>query len=355
MTLRSLLAVVALSTIAPAAAQDDARTKQLRLLCAQLSGDLTDPGGIAAFRRCLTTHNPLGEIARDNNIGHAAPAADRPGAAPPKGFGHDSRSLLANGVDHFATRDGKSFYAIDKDSRLWRWNPSTKESVVVDQNAADFASVDDTHLFVLGTDGHLSVGAGDGTNRVPVDATVASFQPVGAVVYVRGTDGKLWREHGDMHQRSLVDEQVVFFQAIDDNLVYVLDRSGKLWREHGDARDRAEIAGPVIGFQYVPDGDVTYVLAKDGTLWRQQGDKGKAEQVDHGVAAFQALDMHLAYVLGQDGRLWRELGNRDQALLVDGNVLAAAGRAAFQAADPQHVYVLGNDHQLWAETMPAGR
>jgi hypothetical protein len=34
-----------------AAAQDDARMRQLRLLCAQLSGDLTDPGGIAAFQR----------------------------------------------------------------------------------------------------------------------------------------------------------------------------------------------------------------------------------------------------------------------------------------------------------------
>jgi hypothetical protein len=34
-----------------AAAQDDARMRQLRLLCAQLRGDLTDPGGIAAFQR----------------------------------------------------------------------------------------------------------------------------------------------------------------------------------------------------------------------------------------------------------------------------------------------------------------
>jgi hypothetical protein len=55
-----------------ASAEDDARMKQLRLLCARLSGDLTDPGGMAAFRRCLTTHNPLNEIRRDNNV--AAPA-----------------------------------------------------------------------------------------------------------------------------------------------------------------------------------------------------------------------------------------------------------------------------------------
>jgi outer membrane protein OmpA-like peptidoglycan-associated protein len=56
----------------PAAAQDDAKTKQLRLLCAQLSGDLTEPGGMAAFQRCLTTHNPADEIRRDNNVGSAA-------------------------------------------------------------------------------------------------------------------------------------------------------------------------------------------------------------------------------------------------------------------------------------------
>ena len=51
-----------------ASADDDARMKQLRLLCAQLSGDLTDPGGMAKFRRCLTAKDPLNEIRRDNNM-----------------------------------------------------------------------------------------------------------------------------------------------------------------------------------------------------------------------------------------------------------------------------------------------
>ncbi len=60
-----------------ASADDDARMKQLRLLCAQLSGDLTDPGGIAKFRRCLTTKDPLNEIRRDNNIAGSRPAAAR--------------------------------------------------------------------------------------------------------------------------------------------------------------------------------------------------------------------------------------------------------------------------------------
>src|SRR5580698_7805351 len=81
-----------------ASAQDDARMRQLRLLCAQLSGDLTDPGGIAAFRHCLSSQDPLSEIRRDNQLGGNAPAAavDHPGANPPKGFGHDGQSLLAD-------------------------------------------------------------------------------------------------------------------------------------------------------------------------------------------------------------------------------------------------------------------
>jgi hypothetical protein len=64
--------IVAVLTIS-VSAEDDARMKQLRLLCARLSGDLTDPAGLAAFRRCLNTHDPISEIRRDNNV--AAPPA----------------------------------------------------------------------------------------------------------------------------------------------------------------------------------------------------------------------------------------------------------------------------------------
>jgi outer membrane protein OmpA-like peptidoglycan-associated protein len=82
---RALLLLLAwgwLPIAQPAAAQDDAQTRQLRLLCAQLSGDLTEPGGMAAFQRCLTTHNPAGEIRRDNNVGsNAGSAAVKPGTS----------------------------------------------------------------------------------------------------------------------------------------------------------------------------------------------------------------------------------------------------------------------------------
>ena len=338
-----------------AAAQDDARMRQLRLLCAQLSGDLTDPGGIAAFQRCLTTHDPLGEIRRDNNIGGGTPAADRPGAKPPPGFGHNSRRTLADGVQRFATRDGRLFYVIDKDGKLWRGKPATKEAHIIDENVAAIELIDDANLLTLGTDGRLWRREGDAAARALVDEKVASFQAMGALVYVRGSDGKLWRETGNAGSRDLVDQQVTSFQAIDPDRVYVLGNDGELWRENRDARDRKAIAGTVTAFQYVADSDTTYVLTHDGTLWRQEGDKGKPEQVDHGVAAFQALDLHLAYVLGRDSRLWQELGNRDQAVMVDFGLLAEAGRAAFQVIDAQHIYVLGNDHKLWAETMPARR
>lgn len=161
-----------LCTTAPAAAQDDARTRQLRLLCAQLSGDLTDPGGIAAFRRCLTTRDPVGEIHRDNDIGGSTPpaVADRPGAGWPKGFGHDSRRELAGGVRRFATHDRQVFYATDKDNKLWRFVPANKDAHVVDDNVADFGCLGDGTLLVLGTDGRLSHMAVGTEARLDIDA-----------------------------------------------------------------------------------------------------------------------------------------------------------------------------------------
>jgi hypothetical protein len=350
----------------PATAQDDARMKQLRLLCAQLSGDLTDPGGIAAFRRCLTTHNPIGEIKRDNNIGGgggggvaAKPAADRPGAAPPKGFGRETRASVAEGVRGFTTTDGKVFFVVDKDGKLWRWQASNKDAYVVDDQVAGARIVDDGHVLVLSTNGDLWLEPNIVSGRSQVDAKVLAFQPLGDVVFVLGGDGRLWRETGTSANRSLIDQQVTAFHAFDGGKIFVLGADGKLWRENGDARDRKEIASAAAAFQYVPDGDTIYVLTRDGNLWRQEpNDKGAL--VDKNVAAFQAVDMHMAFVLGRDGRLWRELGNRDQSLLVDNDVVTAADRGGFEAPgfeaiDAQHVYVLANDRRLWSETMPSGR
>ena len=82
------LAVLALAT---AARGDDARTARLRLLCAQISGDLTDPGGIAQFRRCLNARDPV--------------AAMRQNALPPRHpmpqlVAHTGVALTANASGH---------------------------------------------------------------------------------------------------------------------------------------------------------------------------------------------------------------------------------------------------------------
>ena len=40
-------------------------TAQQRLLCVQLSGDLTDPGGLAEFRRCMNSSHPIAALKRN--------------------------------------------------------------------------------------------------------------------------------------------------------------------------------------------------------------------------------------------------------------------------------------------------
>jgi hypothetical protein len=336
----------------PSAAQDSTRTKQLRLLCVQLSGDLTEPGGIAAFRRCLSAHDPLAEAARQNNIGHIGGMpgfTDRSNAAAPRGFGRNTRTAVAQAIDQFQTVDGKVIYAVATDGRLWRSTIGTKDARVVDKAVANFRIAPDGSVFVLGNDDALWR---EGSPRALIDQNVADFQPLGAVIYVRGANGRLWREFGTFAHRMPVDDQVAAFQAIDANVVFVQSADGKLWRETGDMHNRKSAASAVKAFQYIPDGDTLYVLTSSGQLWRQAG--GKAQEVDHDVAAFHAADMNLVYVQGTDGRLWKILGTRDQAVLIDRDVMVAK-QISFAAPDAGHVFVLDASHRLWAETMPSGR
>lgn len=350
----ALLSLFVLAVMAMAsAAQDDARMKRLRLLCAQLSGDLTDPGGIAAFRRCLTSHDPLGEIKRDNNVGgRVMPrVVDRPNAKPPRGYGADSRKLAAAGIHGFTTLHGRLFYGVDKDGTVWRWDIVTKLANAIGRNTVAVRSIDADHVLALDKAGMLWLEKGDGAGRTEVDGEVALFQGLSPdLIYVLSRDGQLWRERIGA-ARALVDRRVKAFQAIDADIVYVLGTDGVLWRETGDARNGTQVAQQVTTFQYVPSGDTLLVMAGDATLWRKEG-KGDAQRIDRGVAAFHAVDPHLAYVLGQDGRLWRQEGNRDRALLVDRALMVSVGAAAFQAIDAQHVVVLAADYKLWSETMP---
>ncbi len=352
--LAALFLLPAMLTVLPARADDSLRMKQLRLLCVQLSGDLTEPGGIAAFRRCLSTHDPLNEIRRDNGIGgvRAPRIVDRLGAAPPPGFGRNTRSNLAQQVQAFQTTDGKVIYVVAADGRLWRSTLGTKDARVVAPSAAVFRVTGDGHLFVQDRNGVLWRANADGSNRLPVDQTVADFQTLGNAVYVRHADGSLWREGADGSNRLRIDASVKAFQAIDPHTTFVLGADGKLWRDSDNSR--ATVAGAIRAFQYIPNGDTMYVLTTADGLWRQTA-KQKAEQVDHDVAAFRAADMNLVFVLGKDGRLWQELGNRDQAVLVDRNVLIGTGQPTFEVLDAHRVFVVGDDRKLWAETMPPGR
>jgi hypothetical protein len=349
----ALIAIGWTAAILPAIAQDDARTRQLRILCAQLSGDLTDPGGIAAFKRCLT-RDPINEIRRDNNIGHVPRPLDRPGAAPPAGFGRNTRKPLAAGVVGFYTADGKVFYVIDKDGKLWRGTAGGKDAQMIDQGIGSVALIADG-FFLKDTRGGLWRESSGPASRVQVDRDVAGFQPLSAtLVYVQGSDGTLWRESAGASSRGVVDRTVAAFQAVDASVVFVLGTDHKLWRESGDMRTRTAVASNIAAFQYVADGDTMFVQTLDGGLWRQEG-KDKPVSVDTSVASFQAVDMHLVYVLGTDGRLWQELGNRAQAVLVDQHLLVTPGKPTFEAMDHQHVYLLGDDRRLWSELMPAGR
>ncbi|MFZ3354663.1 MAG: hypothetical protein WA268_27765 [Xanthobacteraceae bacterium] len=330
-----------------AAAADDARMRQLRLLCAQLSGDLTDPGGIAAFRRCLTSHDPLNEIRRDNNI--AAPA-DRPDAAPPRGFGRDSRRRVAANIEGFETGEANVIYVLDGAGRLWRGAVEGNNARLIDEKVGGFRFVDG-HLFIRGSDGGLWRLKPDGTERTRVDQGVVAFQPLTAgLIYVLGADRTLWRETVAPSKRAIVDRTVKDFQAIDASIVTVLGTDGKLWRETGTMQTRTLIAGSIAAFQDVANG-TTYVLTTDSILWRQTGN-GNAEQVDQSVAAFQAIDSRTAFVLGNDGRLWRDDGGRSGAVLVDRDLLVVAGKVAFHADDPRRVYIVATDHTLWLEALP---
>lgn len=232
---RALLSagLVLVMTAGLAFADDDARMKQLRLLCAQLSGDLTDPGGIAAFRRCLTTKNPLNEIRRDNNI--AAPAA-APNAEAPDGFGRNSRFHVADGIERFQVADADLVYVINSAGKLWRATIEGKDAHQLDEKVAGF-QISDGHLFVHSADGTLWRKAASAKPE-QVDQAVAAFQALDAqMVFVLGKNGRLWREIGGRAQAMLIDRDVLVsagkaaFQAPDPGHVFVLGSDHKLWAE----------------------------------------------------------------------------------------------------------------------------
>jgi hypothetical protein len=104
-----LAAGVALIVLGPPAWADDARTAKLRVLCAQISGDLTEPGGIAQFRRCMTAHDPVAAMRQNAAPARRSmPQLTRPGTS----LTGPGASLTASGQDHGAAACGRG--------RLWR-------------------------------------------------------------------------------------------------------------------------------------------------------------------------------------------------------------------------------------------
>jgi hypothetical protein len=356
-----------LGTLLPtcASAQEDARTKQLRLLCAQISGDLTEPGGIAAFRRCLTAHDPTAAMKENafpggarggtaqNPLQNLVPGAmpqDRVGAAPPRGYGRDGRKQISASIAQLDALNDSLLFAVGTDGKLYRYVTATKQATVVTADAAQVALLADGAIMVLGSDGTLWRMNPDGSARTAVGHGVAGFQSVDAsTLYVLGRDQILTRFING--RPALVDKTVAAFQAADAGSIAVLGTDGKLWNETGDFTHRTLLARQVAAFQIFPGG--LYLLATDRTLWRRN-DAQSPEQIDHDISAFRAVDMTLVYVVGTDGRLWQERGDRAHAVLVDTGMAVDGPHAAIHVIDPQHLYLIDAQHQLWAEVMPPG-
>jgi hypothetical protein len=350
------MALISAASFLPASAETN-----WRLMCAVLGGDLSEPGQLAAFRRCLTTHDPKGEMIRQNIPGHGGrmnnPLAnlnaplDRPNAAPPAGYGRSSRSAIAQAIQQFQLVDNKVVYIVATDGRLWRSTLGTKDAHVLGQAVSGFRVTEDGALYELSSSGDLFREGTDGSHRTLVDQAVADFTPVeGGIIYVRGSDGKLWRETGNQNNRALVDRQVTAYQPAGNGVIYVLTNDQKLWREGGG--DRKLVASSIAGFQYFSGGDTFYVLTGASDLWRRSGSH-PAEKVDSNVVGAHAVNANLVFVLSRDGRLWRDDGDRDHAQLVDHNVMASLGGSSFQVTDAEHVLVIDKENKLWAEKMPA--
>lgn len=355
---RSRLAglIVAAMLAGPGAthAQDDARTKQLRLLCARLAGDFASPSGIIAFRRCLN-QNPLSAMRRNafgpgaGGAGAAAAGEPEPPPQPPAGFGRDSRTELASAVARFQAVDN-ALYVLATDGKLWRKAIGSHDGAVILDSVASFRALDATTFYALDPLGKLSRVTGDTAARQHVDAGVATFQPLDhKSVFVLGQDARLWRVTGDSNDKALVDSEVASFQAIDAATIYVRGKDGKLWRENGSSADRTWISSNVAEFRI--EGETAYVLTTADELWRRTGDD-KPVKISSDVRAFQPAGARWIYVLIKAGGLWVGEGPSKPRAFVDSDLLVEAGAMSFQALDAEHVYVLGADRKLWAETMP---
>jgi hypothetical protein len=178
-------------------------------------------------------------------------------------------TLVATNVWRFKAAGMTAFFMRAWDMNLYRV-PFGGSVTTVDGNVLDFAPIDATDVYVLGTDRNLWLEY-PGTNkaRLLIDGNVQTFAPSSGLVYVMGTDRKLWLETpGQGHGPNPVDANVGSFAPVDSSFVFVDGSDGRIWREHGDYTHRDFVDADPQSFQ--PYGRTTlFVLGNDGYLWAE--------------------------------------------------------------------------------------
>jgi hypothetical protein len=84
-----------------------------------------------------------------NPLSNLNAPTDRPGAAPPRGYGRYSRTSIAQAIERFQALDGKTVYIIATDGKLWRSTLGTKDAPVLAQSVAMFHVTPEGGLYEL--------------------------------------------------------------------------------------------------------------------------------------------------------------------------------------------------------------
>ena len=98
----------------------------------------------------------------------------------------------------FQQTSNGTLFVVDEDDTLW--NEQTQKQI--ETNVHKVQAIDSNALFILKTDGTLSLRTANARSSNTVNAPVASgardFQALDAqTVFVLDEDGKLWLEHGN--------------------------------------------------------------------------------------------------------------------------------------------------------------
>jgi hypothetical protein len=247
----------------------------------------------------------------------------------------------------FQAVDDSTVYVLGSNGTLWREHGNMNTRDWVDGNVLAFQAIDATNVDVLGSDGNLWHENGSANNRWLIDRNVLRFQDLGnGAEYVLDGDANLWRESGG--GRALVDSNVRSFHARvgSPDIIYVLGSDGKLWREYGNFNTRNFVDANVLAFQDVWWSTTEVdVLGTDGNLWKEFGSATQRRWIDGFVRCFQDVGggQHQIFVLATNGNLWSEFGDMHVRNLVDQNATAFEAFGAY-------VYVLGADGKLWRES-----